>query len=196
MTHKCRVCKEVLTDNNWYISRQKKRDCICKRCSVEKCRLYRKNNPEKAKAYIITGHRKNGQIPMNENKKCPVYFGVYFVEGALCNMFNNVIRMPYGNPGFDFICNRDKKIDSKGACTRKNTISWEFTINYNTIADYFICVAFDNRQDLNPLHIWMLPGDKFNHLKTASISKNTLHKWSKYEQPINEMIACCNERRN
>jgi len=98
--------------------------------------------------------------------------------------------MPYGHPGYDFICNNGKKIDGKSSMTGDKGY-WMFTIKHNTTADYFFCVAYDNRDDLNILHIWMLPGDKFNHLSGASISLSTIHKWDEYEQPIDKAIACC-----
>ena len=86
-----------------------------------------------------------------------------------------------------------KKIDSKSGCIQKNGNGWMFRINYNTTADYFLCVAYDNREDLNPLHIWMLPGEKFNHRSSASIRPTTIHKWDEYKQDIMGVIICCEE---
>jgi len=201
----CRVCGVVLTSDNWYPSQHKGKSHICKKCSIEKSRLYKEANPEKAKAYTLSWtkanpdkakenwtktHRKNGALPMDENKECSSYFGVYIVEGVLKQLFKNVVRMPYGNPGYDFLCSQDKKIDGKGSCLHKDG-RWSFNIRHNTIADYFCCVAFDNRTDLNPMHIWLLPGDKFNHLVSVSICPNTIHKWDEYKQDTNKVIACC-----
>ena len=193
--HVCRVCGEDLDDDNWYPSMQKTGRYICKECSKEQDRLCRKNNSEKRKSANAIYRRNNGGLPMSENKECAVYLGVHVVERVLRNVFNNVVRMPYGHPGYDFICNRDKRIDSKSACALKNRNGWAFAIRRNTIADYFICVAFDNREDLNPLHIWLIPGDVLNHLKHASIFQSTLHKWEKYERDINEVITCCDTMR-
>lgn len=128
---------------------------------------------------------------MSENKECSQYLGIHIVEKLLRNMFNDVIRMPMNHPGYDFICNKGKKIDAKGACIGKNKNNWIFTINHNTTADYFCCVAFDNREKLNPMHIWLIPGHVLSHLKNASISKSTLYKWDAYEQDINKVISCC-----
>jgi len=223
MTQVCNKCGVELNDENWYPSSQKKRDYICKECISYagkmrykadpekykiKCTKWRKDNPEKKKANDTKWREENrekknessrnytyrhGTKPMNENKDCPVYFGVYFVEGALCNMFDNVTRMPIGNKGYDFVCGNDKKIDSKGACLSKRDNNWHFGINYNTTADYFFLAAFDNREDLNPLHIWLIPGHVLNHLSGTSISPSSLDKWAEYEKPIDEMIVCCNE---
>ena len=204
----CRVCGVELTDENWAQSNQKDGSCICKECKKEYMRLYqernrdkinaqqrlrRKDNPEKYKANWTTSNRNRGQLPMNKNKKCSSYLGVYKVERLLKHFFNDVVVMPYGNHGYDFVCNNGKKIDSKSGCILKNGNGWQFRINYNTTADYFWCVAFDNRKDLNIIHIWMLPGDKFNHLSAASISPSTLDKWAEYEQPLDKIMDCWNE---
>ena len=156
-------------------------------------RVWEDANPDKVKASRTKHNRKNGHLPMSENKECSQYLGIHKAERLLKHFFDDVEVMPYGHPGYDFVCKNGKKIDVKSSCTRKTTTRWSFIIDKNTIADYFWCVAFDNREDLNILHIWMLPGDKFNHLTTASISESTLYKWSEYEKPIDEAIICWNE---
>ena len=188
----CRICKVELDGENWSSSYKKSRHYICKECSSEKRRSYRKNNIEKVKASNTKQRRKNGGLSMSENKECTVYLGVHIGEHVLGSLFENVEMMPYGNKGYDIICNNDKKIDVKISCMRKNYNGWSFSIKHNTITDYFLCMAFNNRKDLNPLHIWMLPEDKFNHLIQTSISESTLDKWSEYEKPIGEAITYCN----
>ena len=153
-------------------------------------REWRKNNPEKAKAMSTKAHRKEGCIPMNKNKECSAYYGVHINEGLLKRVFKNVEVMPYGHTGYDFICDNGKKIDGKSSMTGDKG-HWAFNINHNTTADYFFCVAYDNRTDLNIIHIWLLPGDKFSHLGMASISLSTIHKWDEYEQPLDKAISCC-----
>ena len=209
MTHNCRVCEVELNDDNWYPSFQKGGNYLCKECDKERCRVYRKANQDKLKEYaclhreehsekvkaINTRHqRKNGALPFDENKECTSYYGVYINEGLLKRYFNDVEVMPYGYPGYDFICNNGWKIDGKSSFTGDKGC-WEFRINHNTTADYFFCVAYDNRKDKNIIHIWILPGDKFNHLMGASISKSTIDKWAEYEQPIDKLSACCNKIR-
>ena len=191
MTYNCIKCGVELDDENWYSSRQKKGDYICKECGVERGRLYRENNPEKYKAYYTRANRDNGHLPFNENKECSSYFGVHINERMLRHLFNDVEVMPYGNRGYDFVCNKGKKVDSKSSCIMKNKNGWAFAINHNTITDYFLLVAYDNRKDLNPLHIWLIPGEKVNHLVGLTISQSTLHKWSEYEQNIDDAIICC-----
>ena len=192
----CRVCGELLNSNNWYKSYQKNYDYLCKECDNKRSDLYRKDNPEKTKANITRTNRKNGHILMSENKECPAYLGVCITEhgiaeNALNNIYKNVVRMPYKNPWYDFICNDNIKIDSKGSCIQKNQNGWLFNINHNIIADYFICVAFDNLTDLKPIHIWLIPGEKVNHLKGLTISKSTLYKWDAYKLDISKVISYC-----
>lgn len=44
---KCRKCGVELSLDNWFPSRQRKRDLICKECSLEQQRKWRKENPER-----------------------------------------------------------------------------------------------------------------------------------------------------
>lgn len=132
---------------------------------------------------------------MSENKECTSYLGVHITEhdiaeNILNSIYKNVVRMPYGNPGYDFICD-NYKIDAKSSCILNNRNSWKFNIKRNIITDYFLCIAFDNREYLNPMHIWLIPGHILNHLVGATISLSTLDKWSEYERNINDVILCC-----
>ena len=109
------------------------------------------------------------------NKSCATWLGDR-TEMILMNMFNHVEKMPINNPGYDFKCGQGYMVDAKSGCLVKNRYSWSFDIRRNTTPDFFLCLGFDNRQDLNPLHVWMIPGHVLNHLKSASISKSTLDK--------------------
>ena len=186
----CRVCGDELNDDNWYSSNQKNYKYICKECDLEYHRLYKEKNPDKTKVYWTKRNRKHGQLPMSENKECSSHYGVYINEGVIKLYFNNVEVMPYGHPDYDFICKNGWKIDGKSSFTGDKG-HWKFNIKRNTTTDYFFCVAYDNRKDKNILHIWILPGHKFNHLVSTKISKNTIDKWSEYEQPIDKAIMCC-----
>ena len=131
------------------------------------------------------------------NPKCSVYLGVYVAERILADVFNNVERMPNGNTGFDFICGKGYKIDVKSACLGEKSNHWQFQIRQNTIADYFLLLAFDNRNDLNPVHLWLIPGHVLNHQKGTSIAVSTLDRWSEYEltDKLDKVIKCCNTKR-
>ena len=132
------------------------------------------------------------------NRTCTLYLGVIVAERVLAEVFKNVERMPPRNPGYDFICGQGYKIDVKSACMRISRGSWEFCIRRNTIADYFLFLAFDNRDDLNPVHLWLIPGAEVNHLATATISKGTINKWRQYEMTskLDQVISRCNVMRS
>ena len=193
---KCRVCKVVLNDDNWYASYRERGNYICRKCFNERNCLWYKENSDKVKAKNIRSRRKNGHLPMNENKECSAYRGISMVEGVLGHVFKDVEVMPMNNPGYDVICNKGKKIDFKGACMRKSRGDWMFAIRRNIIADYFLLLALDNREYLNPLHVWLIPGDVLNHLKSTSISPSTINKWDEYKLDIDKVSACCNVIKN
>jgi hypothetical protein len=137
-----------------------------------------------------------GGSSMNKNRGCSSFLGVYIAERVLSKVFNDVETMPYGHSGYDFICNKGKKIDVKSACARhrSNTnINWVFHIRKNKIADYFLCIAFDNREDLNPIKMWMIPGNILNHLTHTSIGNRTMSKWEEYEMDITKTYECCEQ---
>jgi hypothetical protein len=140
-------------------------------------------------------HAKGLVTPYTQLRTCSSYLGVHVAERLLNNVFKTVQKMPMNNHGYDFICGRGKKVDSKcstmkieqGHCDR-----WRFDIERNVVADYFACIAFDNRNDLNPMHFWLIPGHKVNHLRCLCISKSTLDKWNPYNKSIDKILSCCN----
>ena len=162
---------------------------LCKSCYNKQ---FRKDNPN----YDNDWNHKTGKcLPMNKNKLCPQYLGIIVAEKVLSKVFKNVEVMPMHNPGYDFICGKGYKVDSKASCTYKNknrSNLWSFTINKNKVADYFACLAFDNRNDINPLHFWLIPGSLVNDKKNITISESTISKWDEYKLDINKVIKCCN----
>lgn len=189
----CRKCGVVLNGSNWYIGYQKKNKRICKKCNSEQARLWRQSNPEKVRATSTKQNRKQGKRPFDENHECAQYLGVHVAERVLSLVFKDVERMSITNHGYDFICNHGKKIDVKSSCRLKDHKSWRwrFDIRHNTIADYFLCIAFDNRDDLNPLHTWLIPGHVVSSFGGAGISPNTIHKWDAYRLDVSKISACC-----
>ena len=191
---KCTCCDAELTDENWYPHLQKNNVHICRNCRVKKVKAWRKN-PEKARLQSERDNRRHGRLPMSKNKECSCYLGVHVAERVLKHVFKDVETMPHGNVGFDFRCNQGKLIDVKAACARirgNKSPRWEFMIRYNKIADYFLCLAFDNREDLNPVHIWLLHAEKFNHSSEAGISLSVIKKWDEYKLDIDKVVHCCN----
>lgn len=173
----------------------------CKECVLIRVKSYYQNNCEKVKKYSRKwydeiGREKLGQQSMYKNKECAAYLGIVIGERLCRHLFKDVQVMPMHNPGFDFVCNHGKKIDIKTGCMcldHGKYPYWGFKIEYNKIADYFICVAFDNRTDLNPLYIWMIPGSDVNNQRGVQISLSTIHKWDKWKRDINNAQLCCSE---
>lgn len=144
-------------------------------------------------------HAAHGGKPASENRQCAAFLGVHVAEQVLSKVFKDVQKMPPNHKGYDFICIKDKKIDVKSACTHMHDTKsdrWGFAIRKNQIADYYLCLAFNNREDLNPLHIWLIPGDVINHLTYASISESTLSKWDEFKLDINKVTTCCDTLKN
>lgn len=139
---------------------------------------------------------------MKINKKCAQFLGCCVAERILSHVFKDVERMPYGNMGYDFICNKGKKIDSKSSCLHKVGNYYKFGINYNKTTDYFLLIGFDNRDDLNPKHIWLIKSDEIIRRKminkfitlTIQNTKYGLSQFLKYEltDKLKETIECCN----
>ena len=207
MTHQCRKCGTILNDGNWAPSFQEKYDYICKSCMLEVGRSWRERNPEKkmvadrrrrkehpekARLKSEIDNRRRGVLPLNENTACSSFLGIHVAEGLLYRVFNDVEVMPMNNVGYDFTCNKGM-IDCNISCQRNDRrwVSWKFNIRRNVVADYFICLALDNRNDMNLLHIWLLPGNEFNHLQVASISQGTVRKWDAYRINVEKVSACC-----
>jgi hypothetical protein len=152
--------------------------------------VWNKNHRERALANSTRWNRKNGAKPMNENKECSSFLGVHVAERVLSNVFKDVERMPMNNPGYDFICNRGKRIDVKSACMSSRG-SWYYKIACNKVADYFLFIAFDSREKLNPIHLWLVPGHVINHKNSVGMYHTTLNKWDEYKLDIGRTLKCC-----
>lgn len=188
---RCCKCGVDLTPDNWHASLQKLRNYICKTCFNNRRKAWRKANPEKNRATYTRSNRKLGSRPFTENRGCSSFLGVHVAERVLGHVFKDVEQMPHNHPGYDFICNTWAKIDVKSSCLRKDN-GWNFNIKRNHEADYFLCLAFDNRKDLNPLYIWLIPGSKVSHHTSIGICPNTAMKWEEYELDVSNVSTCCN----
>lgn len=184
-TKTCRICGKVKSVEMFgkNIRKPDGRKTECKECHNKASRDSR--------------YRRGVSAPFQENKKCPAFLGVHVAERVLASVFDNVVRMDFNNTGYDFICGKGYKIDVKSSTrTTNQPNTWVFGINRNKVADYFLILAFDNRDDLNPLHVWLIPSGVLNHLTCTSISDSTLKKWSGWEKPIGKVIACCSKIRH
>ena len=171
------------------------RQYICRKCRREYNQ--QRANPEKQAARVREWrHRTGRQRPMSENRDCSSFLGVHVAERVLSYLFKNVVRMPYCNIGYDFKCGKGYLVDVKSSCRYHSNIKtqsdrWIFSIKKNQIAEYFLCLAFDNRESLHPEHVWLIPASDVNDHSTISVSETTLSKWSKYERPVNQVATCC-----
>jgi hypothetical protein len=190
---KCRVCDEYLVVGvNITQYRIDDRQYVCRDCKSNYQRAWIREHPDYHREWSYRTERRQ---PMNENKKCASFLGIHVAERVLSYIFKHIQKMPNNNPGYDFICGRGYKVDAKSSCRHHiphHADGWLFHIRKNQIADYFLCLAFDNRESLTPEHIWLIPVNEINHLITASISETTLDKWQQYEQSIDQVIICCN----
>lgn len=144
---------------------------------------------------LLKGYKIDKDSKTATNKNCATYLGCYIAEQLLIKIFKNVKVMPHNNHGFDFYCGKGLRIDSKSSATGYKG-GWSFITKKNIIADYFLCLAFESRNDLtNPSHLWLIPGEDVNHKGSICISKANIQKWSKYEQPLDRVQACCDEMR-
>ena len=182
------------------------------KCEITKMEYYNKWAKSKGfkniKDYNNEYNHKSGRcLPMSENKECAQYLGVIIAERILPLIFNNVEMKPYGYPGYDAICSRNLKIQVKSSCLHIKDNSCFFSIKKNKVADYFFMVAFDNRENLNVIHIWLIKSDeniktqsfdgKLNERSgfTISNSEKILKKYVKYEivDKLEEIQKICNE---
>jgi hypothetical protein len=199
-THRCNVCNQEKPIIEFYIRKKNGKPYnLCRVC----WNLRGSDRVAKNRAYITKYNReychRTGRSRAAETARdSPVFLGVVVAERALSKFFDHIERMPYKHPGYDFICGKGFKIDSKSSCIRINTGGyriWRFSIHKNKVADYFIFLAFDSRENLEPRHVWLVPGSKINSLNSVCISDcpSAMAKWAQYEKPLDKVVACCNE---
>jgi hypothetical protein len=203
LTKRYPVCKETKEYVEFYIYKSGKRSgetqSYCRKCASLKASEWKKQNRERASKYELNrGHLNGKHRPLSKAINCPAYLGVYIAERALSRFFKNITRMKNGNRGYDFLCGKNFKIDVKSSCARtkyKKSQTWRFGICKNKMADYFLCLAFDNRENLEPKHVWLIPGSMINdkHDIRISSTKKSLKRYEQYERPLDNVITCCNE---
>jgi len=164
-----------------------------------------KDHAESAKEWA---HETGRNLPKEFNENCSVYFGE-FTESLMVQTFEGAAKMPPNNPGFDWTCKRGDKIDNKGSClvylADRWAGRWEFYIDYNNIADWFILSAWDNRDSLNPLHVWIfhkndiIRGKIFWRRSALAINNTTkgLREFKKWEvtDRLDKLKELCNRIR-
>lgn len=160
--------------------------------------------------YAIGIVHKNGlHKPMAENKDCSQYLGIVWAERILSKVFEGVKRMPNNNEGFDFVCKKGYKIDVKSSTLHKSehrNSSWSFNIKCNRKVDYFLFIAFDNRDDKTPINEWLIKRDEIIRGKELCnyqllVITNTPEGLSEFEcfeqkDKLEKTIDCCNSMRS
>ncbi len=133
--------------------------------------------------------------PMSENERCSSYLGVHIIERIVGRIILPIIfggikkEMPSNHPGYEFIVKGEYKVDCKGSTLVYFRDQLNFDISHNDVADYFLCVAIDNIEDLNVLYVWIfkkddiIRGRKFYQIDNFSIinRKEYLSEFSLYD---------------
>jgi len=167
---RCSSCKQELSYDHFYIdtSRSDGLTVQCKECLKKMER------------------RRKGSLPLQDNITCRAYFGVIIAEPYLIKHFQQAIRMPYGNKGYDYLCSKGYKIDVKSSHESDN--GWVFNIKLNTIANYFFCIGYGTKQSHQIKHVWLIPASIINQNVSFTIgfSERSIQKWNKYELAILE----------
>lgn len=181
---RCPRCDVVMTEDNTNTCKSGKRvgqfRGYCKKCTIDYNRDWE--------------HKTGRSRPMAENKDCAAFLGVVVAENLLANVFKTVERMPTNHPGYDFWCPKGYKIDSKISTLSPKRNCWQFRIHHNTVADYFACIAINDRDNIEPVHFWLIPGEVVNYLKSCleiGGGEKSLAKWAQYEKPIDKIVKCC-----
>lgn len=127
--------------------------------------------------------------PIKENRMDTRFLGVYIAENGINKIYEGSERMRINNQGYDIICPKGYKTDVKATVLNRYN-EFNFAINKNKIADYFVLVAFNNIIELEPLHIWTVRGDDniYGH-PIREISRLVIlneplqiHRYHKYEK--------------
>ena len=176
----------------------------CNKCRSSYLLKWAREHPErKREIHNASNYRCGICKPMSESKESSQYLGVYVAERVLrnCGLFQHIEKMPLNHPGIDFRCGKGFGIDVKSSCLhqgRWGSPHWAFTIKGNDKADFFMLIGFDDREGLNPLHVWLVPGYLINMQGSLTITNNEigLAKWAKYEQAIGLVASCCDKLKN
>ncbi len=114
------------------------------------------------------------QGPESENKGCARYFGEYIEQKYVSQIFEDPI--PFKGPHcgqhcekkYDFECKNGFKVKHIASCVRIDNYHvsysgdpipyWGYLIRKNNVPDYWILSAWDNRESLEPLYVWIING--------------------------------------
>lgn len=168
---------------------------VCHQCKLEKPmrEFYKRNDRNTVKSICKVCFRKNaeqrrrekGSEPYSKNMSCPGYLGVHIAEDLVERHAVNMTRMKFGNEGFDFLYKCKYRVDVKSSVrihgNRAGSDRWQFHIDRNPVADYFLLLAFDNKDDACLEYVWVIPGSVLRNKRYATIGDSTLSKWDMYK---------------
>lgn len=185
----------------------KKAGCKTRKEYLDRCaqKAGFKDDSERVKEWM---YRTGRCLPMEVNEDCASWFGEYISQNYVMKTFEDPIKMPYGNPGFDWICKRGERIDHKGSCLicgNYGSPHWFFNIMYNNMSDWFILSAWDNRDSLSPMHVWMfhkndmVRGRRFCEFEGFQVTNTPeklkeLEKWEVTER-LDKLKELCHKNR-
>lgn len=114
-------------------------------------------------------HDTGRNLPISENPECERYFGEFIAENYVMKTFEDPSPALPNNPWYDWTCKKGEKIQHKARCLshfKGKSSHWNFIYiryniipNYDDLADYFIFSGWDDRDSLNPLHVWIFHKD-------------------------------------
>jgi hypothetical protein len=200
----CKKCHALLEEDCFSKDSHNKTDGlrnVCKSCSNLYQKEYSKTHLVEKRKYMLNYMHQTGRSrPMRDAKDCAPYLG-HVSEVALSGVFSRVEMMPYGNPGYDFLCSNGYKIDVKSGClripkgNRRINQYWGFAIRKNIVADYFLLLAFGDRDTLTPLHVWLVPGEVINKKMHVFVTDDvdSIARWAPYERPIDRVLCACDK---
>lgn len=134
---------------------------------------FKEQNREYARNYT---HKTGRCVPLEFSERLPLRFGD-FTEKLMIHHYPGAKRMPYGNPGFDYLWKDDKgkeiTINNKGRCLTyryDQSPYLSFGVRWNIKTKKFLLSGWDNLDDLNPLIAWQFDKDD---LVRKGYGKNT-----------------------
>lgn len=117
----------------------------------------------------------------SDNSECPTYFGQYIEEKYVSQIFDHPVpfefpkdelgRITDNHKPYDYLCKKGLKIKmvSSVCHTSPSKVSkvtgdmlpyFEYAIRKNSVPDYYILSAWDNRESLDPLFVWIIKSNE------------------------------------
>lgn len=170
-------------------------------------------------------HLKGKYGHMDENPECSHYFGTFVEREYVMSVFEDVKIFEYPkdewgrrvdtHKPYDWICKNGYKVKHAASCIRTDNYHtyrdgtpipyFNFSIKRNEEVDYWMLSAWDNRDSLVPMFVWMIKG-KEDFITQAGrrpfwdrdyfkiyITKKGLDRMSGYEieKKLEELIDIC-----